>query len=140
MAEDFLKDVQGDAGVGHPGRAGVTEPVASEVGQADAGDDLVPVRRVANGRGGEAISTGSAQERVIGLLARGGAFEDGFEGVEHRHWAVSSAFGLPFDDEAPSARVVLALIRTMRLSQSTSPARRPAISEPCAARRAANMT
>ncbi len=46
VAEDVLEDVQRDACVRHPGRAGVTEAVPGEVGQAKIADDLVPVRRV----------------------------------------------------------------------------------------------
>ena len=52
-AEDLLEDVERDAGICHPCRAGVPEAVSGEVGQAEIADDLAPVRRVPHGRGRE---------------------------------------------------------------------------------------
>nr|WP_277245333.1 hypothetical protein [Micrococcus terreus] len=48
-----------------------------------------------------------AQEWSFGQLVEGEAFEDRFEGVEHRHGPVYTAFGL-LHDEAALAGVMLA--------------------------------
>lgn len=69
VAEDVLEDVQRDAGVGEPGRAGVPEAVPSEVGEAEITDDLVPVGRVPHGRGRESAALRADQQPVLGLLA-----------------------------------------------------------------------
>jgi hypothetical protein len=49
---DLPEDVDRNADVGHPGQAGVAQVVAAQMLVAQVGDDLVPVRRVAeHGRG-----------------------------------------------------------------------------------------
>jgi hypothetical protein len=60
VPEDLLEHVQGDAGVGHPGRPGVAEAVAGEVAEPEALHEVVPVGRVADGRGGQDAAAGSS--------------------------------------------------------------------------------
>lgn len=48
---------------------GVPEPVTGEVVEAELCYEVVPVRRVADGGGGEDAAAWPAQERVVGLLA-----------------------------------------------------------------------
>lgn len=69
VPEDVLEDVQRDAGVCHPGRAGVAEAVPGEIGQTKIAHDLVPVRRVPHGRGRECAALRADQQPVLGLLA-----------------------------------------------------------------------
>jgi hypothetical protein len=107
MPEDLLQDMELDSGVGHPGSSGVTQAVAGQVGQADAGDDLVPVRRVANCRGGEDAAFRADQQLILGVFACGEAFEDGTERVEYWDAAFFAALGL-LGDQAASAGVDLA--------------------------------
>ncbi|HML51339.1 MAG TPA: hypothetical protein PKD84_08015 [Propionicimonas sp.] len=106
MPENLLEHVQGDAGVGHPGRSGVPQLVTGEVAEAEPCHEVVPAARVAHGGGREDSTAWSAQERIAGLLAVGEALEDGFDSVEHREGTVSAAFGL-LDDEATFAGIVL---------------------------------
>lgn len=107
VAEDVLEDVQRDAGVRHPGRAGVPEPVAGEVGQAEIADDLVPVRRVPHGRGRESAALRADQQPVLRLFPFREAFQDRAERVEDRDAAFSPAFGLFRDEGSAFAGVGL---------------------------------
>lgn len=43
VSEDLLEHVQGDAGVGHPGCSGVSQPVTGEVTEAELLHEVVPV-------------------------------------------------------------------------------------------------
>lgn len=98
--------MQRDAGVYHPGRAGVPEAVSGEVGQAEIADDLVPVRRVPHGRGRESTALRADQQPVLGLLPLREPLKNRAERVEDRDAAFSAAFGL-FRDEPAFARVGL---------------------------------
>lgn len=82
-----MEHVERDAGVGHPGRPGVPQAVPGEVLKPEAFHEVVPAGRVAHGRGGEHAAAWATQERIVGLLVGGEAFEDGFESVEDRHEA-----------------------------------------------------
>ena len=68
VAEDVPEDVERDACVGHPGRAGVPEPVASEVGQSEVLDDLIPVCRVPQVAVVSAPTFGPTSRRSSGSL------------------------------------------------------------------------
>lgn len=92
MAEDLLEDVQNDAGVGHPRRPGVPQPMPSETGEVETCDEVIPAGGVSDSRGGENASAWPAQQRVVGFLVGGETFEDGFESIEHRHWTVAAAY------------------------------------------------
>lgn len=87
VPENLLEHVQWDAGVGHPRCTRVAEPVTGEIGQAEVRDDLVPVRRIPHRRCRQHPAAWATQERIVGLLVGGEAFEDGFESVEDRHEA-----------------------------------------------------
>ena len=94
VPENLLKHMQRDTGVCHPGRSGVPESVPGEVGQAEAGHDLIPVRRVAHGRRGEHAAFRPGQQPVLGLLAGGETFQDRAERFEDRHLADTAPLGL----------------------------------------------
>ena len=85
----------------------MAEPVAGQVGQAELRDDLVPVGRIANGRGREYPSLGPGEERIFGRLAVGEALQDGAERVEDRDAPFLAALG-GFGDQAAAAGVNLA--------------------------------
>lgn len=44
VSEDALEDMQRDPSVGHPRRAGVSEPVPGERGKSEPGNEFVPLR------------------------------------------------------------------------------------------------
>lgn len=68
---DDAQDVQGDAGVGHPGQAGVPQAVASQVLVAELGDDLVPVGGVPQDGGGDASAARPGEQAGVGSVADG---------------------------------------------------------------------
>jgi hypothetical protein len=61
VPEDALEDMEGDAGVGEPGRSGVTKPVPGEARLFKMGDELISFRRVPHGVGSEHATAGSGQ-------------------------------------------------------------------------------
>ena len=67
VPEDLLEHVQGDAGVGHPGRPGVAQTVPGEVVEAELCDEAVPVGGVADGGCGEDAAAESC--RISGCVA-----------------------------------------------------------------------
>lgn len=69
VAGDPAQYVEGDSGVREPGRSGVAETVAAQVLVAEAGDNLLPVGRVAQDRGGDASSARAGEQTCV----RGGA-------------------------------------------------------------------
>ena len=50
VTEDPPRHVERDPGIGEPGRAGVTESTLGEIWQGEIEQDLIPVRRVSDGR------------------------------------------------------------------------------------------
>lgn len=100
VAEEVLEDVERDASVSHPGRAGVPEAVLGEVGQAEIADDLVPVRRVPHGRGLETTALRADQQAVLGLFPLCEPLKSRAERVEDRDAAFSAAFGSLRDEPA----------------------------------------
>lgn len=78
--------------------------------------------RISDGRGGEDTAARPAQERIVGLLAVGETFEDGFERVEHGDRTVSAALGL-LDDEAASAGIATVVPSGLAGTSRTTPPR-----------------
>src|SRR5690606_13266607 len=83
------------------------EPVAGEIGQPEILDDLVPVRGVPDGGGGERAAFRADEQTLFRLLAFGEPFEDRPQRVEDRDASLLAALGL-FGDEAALAGVGLA--------------------------------
>lgn len=69
VAEDSLEHVQGDAGVGHPGRPGVAEAVPGEVFKTEALPRVVPAGGVADGRGVRTPPRGPRRSGSSGSLS-----------------------------------------------------------------------
>ncbi len=94
VPEDALQHMERHPGISEPGRAGVTEAMPGEVRQSEVDHDLIPVRRVSDGRGREHAAPRPAQERIFGLLARRETHEHWFELIEDRHEPGLAALGL----------------------------------------------
>lgn len=106
--------MQGNSGVGEPGRTGVPESVAGQIRQADVDDELIPVRRIPHRRGREDIALWSRQKLVVGVLTCGETYEYGAQRVEDGHpafLAILRSFGdqaaLAGEDLAPDHDDVL---------------------------------
>ena len=65
MPGDHAQDVHGDAGVGHPGQACVSQAVSAEVFVAEFFDDVVPVGRVAENCSGDAAAARSGEQAGV---------------------------------------------------------------------------
>ena len=78
----------------------MAEAVAGEVGQAEVDDDLVPVRRVPHGRGGEGAALRSYEQPVVRFFTFCEAFEDRSQRFEDRDPALLASFGLLGDEPA----------------------------------------
>jgi hypothetical protein len=61
MPSDDPQDVDGNAGVSHPGEPGVAESVAAELLEAEFGDNVVPVGRIAEDSCGDAAAPGAGE-------------------------------------------------------------------------------
>lgn len=70
VACDFLEDVRKDAGVGHPGKAGVAQVVAAQVFVAEAPGDVVPVGGVAQDCGADATAARAGVEAGVRVASR----------------------------------------------------------------------
>jgi hypothetical protein len=67
VSGDLAQHVHGDAGVGHPGQAGVSEAVTTEVLVTETAHNVVPVGRVAKDRGGDATTSWSGEKASLWL-------------------------------------------------------------------------
>jgi hypothetical protein len=68
---DLAKDVHGNAGIGHPGQAGVTQAVSAKVFITELSHDVVPVGGVAQDGGGDTTAAGSGEWAGVGLSGAG---------------------------------------------------------------------
>ena len=65
MSGDLAEVVDGHAGVGHPGQAGVAQAVAAEVLVTERSDDLIPVGRVAKDSGGYSATSRACEQSCV---------------------------------------------------------------------------
>lgn len=70
VACDFLEDVRTDAGVGHPGQAGVAQVVAAQVFVVEVPGDVVPVGGVAQDCGADATAARAGVEAGVRVVSR----------------------------------------------------------------------
>ncbi|MFJ8660583.1 hypothetical protein [Streptomyces sp. NPDC093795] len=69
MSGDLAQDVQGDSGVCEPREPGVAKVVSSKVFEAELGDDVVSVGRVAQDGCGDASAARAEEEPGVGAVS-----------------------------------------------------------------------